>query len=256
MGVGPYGRPMAATLACGKGTVVSHGTAAWLLGLADWHPQEMEVIAPVQAGRKISGVRRRFAPSPPPEHVVTVKGIPCTSPSRTIVDLAGIWASKTLAGAVEQAAVLRVLDVTAIDQILAERRRRGSRRLNPILENWRRYSPRTRLRSRMEAKMLPLLTHHSLPIPETNAKLRIGRERFEVDFLWRLQRMVVETDGGRFHDNPIAEARDSHRNQVLAHAGYRVLRLGWDELRDEPDRAIAEIAYFLRAPHSAVPSRP
>jgi hypothetical protein len=133
MGVGPYGRPMAATLACGEGTVVSHGTAAWLLGLADWHPREMEVIAPVQAGRKIAGVRRRFVSLPTPEHVVTPKGIPCTSPSRTIVDLAGIWGSKTLAGAVEQAAVLRVLDVAAIDQILAEKRRRGSRRLNLIL---------------------------------------------------------------------------------------------------------------------------
>jgi very-short-patch-repair endonuclease len=108
----------------------------------------------------------------------------------------------------------------------------------------------------MEAKMLPLLTHHLLPIPETNVELRIGRERFEVDFLWREQRVVVETDGGTFHDNPIAEARDSHRNQVLARAGYRVPRLGWDELSDEPDRVIAEIAYFLRPPHSAVPSRP
>jgi len=96
--------------------------------------------------------------------------------------------------------------------------------------------------------MLPLLTHHSLPIPETNVKLTIGREVFEVDFLWRDQRVVVETDGGRYHDTPVAQARDGHRNRVLARAGYRVPRIGWDELRDEPDRAIAEIRRFLLAP--------
>ena len=101
--------------------------------------------------------------------------------------------------------------------------------------------------------MLPLLTHYSLPIPETNVKLRVGRKTLEVDFLWRTQRVVVETDGGRFHDNPLAQARDSQRNQMLARAGYKVPRVGWEELRDEPDRTIAEISRFLRGPEYSVP---
>ena len=178
-------------------------------------------------------------------------GIPCTTPSRTIIDVARLAGPQLLADTVEQAAVLRVLNVPEIDGILLERRRRGIKKLNRVLEPWRRYSPRVRLRSRMEAKMLPLLTHHSIPIPECNVKLRIGRETFEVDFLWRDQRVVVETDGGGYHDNPTARARDGHRNRVLARAGYRVPRIGWDELRDEPDRAIAEIRTFLTSP--AVP---
>ena len=99
--------------------------------------------------------------------------------------------------------------------------------------------------------MLPLLTHHRLAIPECNQKLRIGSETFEVDFLWRDQKVIVETDGGRFHGNPVAQARDAHRNRVLARAGYRVPRIGYDELRDEPERAIAEIRRFLSSP--AVP---
>jgi very-short-patch-repair endonuclease len=251
--VGMYGRLMSATLACGRGTVVSHGTAAWLLGLWEAKPGEVEVIAPVEAGRKIGGIRRRFVPRPSVEHVVVVQGIACTSPSRTIVDLAGLCSAQTLARTVEQAAVLRVLDVPGIDEILSERRRRGSRRLNLLLENWRRYSPRMRVRSRMEAKLLPLLTYYSLPIPETNMKLRIGRKTFEVDFLWKRQRVVVETDGGRFHDNPLAQERDSERNRALARAGYKVPRIGWAELRDEPDRAIAEIRRFLQPSHSPVP---
>jgi very-short-patch-repair endonuclease len=169
-------------------------------------------------------------------------------PSRTIIDVAGIAGSKLLADTVEQAAVLEVLNVPEIDGILLEGRRRGEKKLNRVLEPWRRYTPKVRLRSRMEAKMLPLLTHHNLPIPETNVKLRVEREVFEVDFFWREHRVVVETDGGRYHDNPVAQARDGHRNKLLARAGYRVPRIGWDELRDEPTRTIAEIGRFLVSP--------
>lgn len=238
-------RLLAAVLACGEGTVISHGSAAALLGLWEFWPADIEVIAPVEAARKFRGMRRRFVPPPEAEQIMRRVAIPCTTPSRTIVDLAGIAGSKLLASTIEQAAVLEVLNVPEIDGILLERRRRGAKKLNQILEPWRRYSPRVRVRSRMEAKMLPLLTHHNLSIPECNGKLRIEREVFEVDFLWRKERVVVETDGGRYHDNPIAQARDGHRNRVLARAGYRVPRIGWEELRDEPDRAITEIRRFL-----------
>jgi very-short-patch-repair endonuclease len=241
-------RLVAAVLACGDGSVVSHGTAAALLGLWRFWPADIEVIAPVEAGRKIRGIRRRFAPPPPSEQIRLQVGIPCTMPSRTIIDVAGIAGRKLLTDTIEQAAVLEVLNVPEIDGILLEGRRRGEKNLKRVLEPWRRYTPRIRLRSRMEAKMLPLLTHHNLPIPETNVKLRVEREEFEVDFLWREQRVVVETDGGRYHDNPIAQTRDGHRNRVLARAGYRVPRIGWDELRDEPGRAIAEIRHFLHSP--------
>ncbi len=105
----------------------------------------------------------------------------------------------------------------------------------------------------MEARLLPLLTHHSLPIPETNEKLRIRGKTLEVDFLWREQRVVVETDGAAFHENPMAQKRDSERNRLLAEAGYRVPRVGWAQLRDEPDRTLAEIARLLRTPASSVP---
>ncbi len=79
-------RLLAATLACGRGSVVSHGTAAWLLGLRDWHPEPIDVIAPVEAGRKIAGIRRRFVPSPTDGEVWLRGRVPVTSPSRTIVD--------------------------------------------------------------------------------------------------------------------------------------------------------------------------
>src|SRR4051812_37483935 len=122
-------RLIAAVLACGEGSVVSHGTAAALLRLWDNPPPEIDVIAPVEAGRKIDGIRRRFVPPPPPEQVRLKAGIPCTTPSRTIVDVAGIAGPALLADTIEQAAVLEVLDVSEIDGILLDSRRRGARKL-------------------------------------------------------------------------------------------------------------------------------
>jgi very-short-patch-repair endonuclease len=228
--------------------LISHGTAAALLGLWEFWPADVEVIAPVEAGRKIQGIRRRFVSMPPPEQITHKEGIPCTNASRTIIDVARLAGAKLLADTVEQAAVLQILNIPEIDGILLEGRRRGEKKLHRVLEPWRRYSPKARVRSRMEAKMLPLLTHHSLPIPECNAKLKIGNKTFEVDFLWRKQRVVVETDGGRFHGNPAAQARDAERNRTLARVGYRVLRIGWEEFRHEPDRQLGEIRRFLSSP--------
>jgi very-short-patch-repair endonuclease len=241
-------RSLAAVLACGEGSVISHGTAAALLGLWEFWPADVEVIAPVEAGRKIQGIRRRFVSMPPLEQITQKEGIPCTNASRTIIDVARLAGPKLLADTVEQAAVLEVLNIPEIDGILLEGRRRGEKKLHRVLGPWRRYSSKVRVRSRMEAKMLPLLTHHSLPVPECNEKLRSGNKTFEVDFLWRKQKVVVETDGGRFHGNPAAQARDAERNRTLARAGYRVLRIGWEEFRDEPDRQLAEIRRFLSPP--------
>lgn len=241
----PQGRLLAATLACGLGSAVSHGTAAWLYGLSEPRPDRIDVIAPVEAGRKIAGIRRRFVPAPTGREIWRRAGVPLTSPARTIVDCAGS-APKDVAAMIEQASVLSLLDVAAIDRVLDGPRRRGSKRLLRAIEPWRRYKPGIKIRSRMEAKLLPLLSEAGLPIPETNVRLRVGARTYEVDFLWRRQKLVVETDGGRFHDHPVAGERDSNRNHALTGAGYRLPRLGWEDLRDRPEATMQELATLLR----------
>jgi very-short-patch-repair endonuclease len=222
----PQARLLAATLACGDGSVVSHGTAAWIYGMNDWWPEAIDVIAPVEAGRKIPGIRRRFAPMPVGDEIWRRNGVLVTSPARTIVDYAGISNATGVSELIEQASVLGLLNVAAIDRVLEGPRRCGAKQLRRALEPWRRYRPGIKIRSRMEAKLLPLLTEAALPIPETNAKVRVGGKTYEVDFLWRRQKLVVETDGGRFHDNPAAGSRDSERNHALSAAGYEIPRLG------------------------------
>ncbi|OJU79720.1 MAG: hypothetical protein BGO11_01700 [Solirubrobacterales bacterium 70-9] len=204
------------------------------------------MIAPVEAGRKIAGIRRRFVPMPTGREIWRRGGVPVTSPMRTLVDCAGSDPA-AIGAMIEQASVLRLLDIGAVDRVLEGPRRRGAKRLLRALEPWRRYKPGIKIRSRMEAKLLPLLTEAALPIPQTNVRLRVGAKTYEVDFLWRRQKLIVETDGGRFHDNPVAGSRDSYRNHALTGAGYRLPRLGWEDLRDRPEETMRELAGLLRA---------
>lgn len=239
---------LAATLACGEGSVVSHGTAAFLLGLWEWQPRSIDVIGPVEAGRRLRGIERRHTPPPPPSQKWLYEAVPCTSPSRTIVDVAGIVREPALRRTIEQTAVVGMLDIPEIDAILAGARRRGSRALRLILEDWRRYQPSIRVRSVFEARLLSTLSQHDIPAPECNARLTVGQETFEIDFLWRRQCLAVETDGGKYHDNPSAKARDRRRDRLLAGAGYEVWRLRWKDLEQRSTATMAKLARRLRCP--------
>jgi very-short-patch-repair endonuclease len=66
-----------------------------------------------------------------------------------------------------------------------------------------------------------------------------------VDLLWRRERLVVEIDGHAFHGHRAAFERDRRRDQVLAAAGFRVIRITWLQLEREPLAVITRIAQAL-----------
>jgi hypothetical protein len=229
--------------------VISHLTAAAYWSLRDKSPVQVEVIGPSQAGRKIDGIRCRRCRYPGPIEVVELDGLPITSPARTMVDAAGLLGTPSLRRTVERAAVLKLLDLRALDMAMAAARgRRGIRALREVLEDWR--TPEGSvpdLRSVFEASVLPRLLAGGLPRPRANPWLRVGGERLRVDFLWEAERLVIETDGEETHGTTVAFRRDRRRDQLLVAAGYRVARVTWDQMRDEPEGVVARIAAALGA---------
>lgn len=241
------GRLLAAVLACGAGSAVSHLSAAALWGLRERGPLLVDVIVPCQAGRKVDGIRPHRCRAPGPDELAVCDGVPCTTPSRTLVDLAGVLGRTGLRSAVEQGAVHGILDVAAVDRALDRgRRRRGVPLLRAIIDNWRSEEARVpRLRSALEAKLLSLILGHRLPRPACNQRLQVGSRAFEVDFLWRDQRLVVEVDGYASHGTRAAFERDPRRDQALLLAGYRVARFTWDQVEREPEGTASTIARLL-----------
>jgi uncharacterized protein DUF559 len=242
-----YTHLRAAVLACGEGAVVSHLTAAAVHKLWDKWPVSIDVTVPIEAGRKIDGIRCRRCRYPEPEEVEVRQGVAITTVARTLVDLAGILSSKTLRKAVGRAAILRKLDLQAVDiAIYNAKRRRGLKALELALIPYRAKDGKVPdVRSDFETLVLPDLIEMGLPRPECNAPLHIEGERFLVDFLWAHQRVIVETDGRETHETPDAFQSDRRRDQFLAAADYRALRITWHQIHGEREAVLARVARTL-----------
>lgn len=240
-------RMLAASLACESGTVLSHGSAAELLDLWDKRLPIVHVIPPDWSGRKISDIRWHRVRLPEADEITIRDGIRCTTVSRTIVDMAGQSGWGQLRRLVEQAAILRLLDRDEIDLVLSRGRRRGAPRLRAVLSPWRRLPKDLRIRSRLEARLLPILIEEGLPSPRCNTRLQIDGHRLEIDMLWEKQKLAIETDGEETHGTPVAFQRDRLRDQLLLAAGYRTARVTWLQVQGEPTAVAGRIARMLRS---------
>ncbi len=101
--------------------------------------------------------------------------------------------------------------------------------LRKLIEEWRGTAPllktRGKLKSPLEAKVLPLIVRRDLPHPLFNAPVDIANGRIEVDFLWPDHRFALEADSRDFHGTAVAFERDRWRDRELMRAGYSVLRV-------------------------------
>ena len=77
-----------------------------------------------------------------------------------------------------------------------------------------------------------------LPEPQTGRHLN----GFKVDFHWPALKLVVETDGLRYHRTPAQQARDRLRDQTHAAAGLTTLRFTHAQVRFDPRHVQATLA--------------
>ncbi len=233
------GRARAAVLACGGNSVLSHRSAAELWGLLSEHDGEVDVTVIGRNPGRHPGIHVHRMAELDPGELKDVRGIPLTSPARTICDVAGAGLSHEAEHALEQARVERLVTDRQLRQVIERApTRAGSALIRMLLdsENGAGYT-----RSKAERTMRALVRSAELPQPLVNVQLH----GFLVDFLWPSERLVVEVDGYEFHNDRAAFERDRRRDQILTAAGYRVIRVTWRQLRDEPVAVIARLAQAL-----------
>jgi len=98
-----------------------------------------------------------------------------------------------------------------------------------------------RTRSDLEDDFLTFCERHALPRPEVNVK--VGR--FEVDFVWRLQGVAVETDDFRYHRGSVAFEDDHARDLELRRRGLAVRRFTGQQLDEQPGLVAADLRQAL-----------
>jgi very-short-patch-repair endonuclease len=220
---------MAAVLACGSGAVLSHGSAAVHWGLLRPLEGPIDVTVPTHNGRKRRrGVRIHRcpglggAPFPtsgsekrPPGLVTVRRRIPVTTVARTLEDLQRSELRPSLVRrAIRQAEFLRL----PIGEIETD----GTR-------------------SDLERDFLRLCRRYHVPRPEVNVP--IGR--VTVDFLWRHECLIVETDSYATHGGTIAFEDDRARDMYLRRLGYVVHHFSERQLELEPAAVAEDVARAL-----------
>jgi Protein of unknown function (DUF559) len=236
-GLSLHGRFMAAVLACGHGAVVSHTSAAVLWELLKPIDGPVHISVPSTSGRarrpgihlhRSPSLHPHPEPSPSPSYsqqeggrrgrlLVTHRhNIPVTSVARTLEDLRR---------------------TSLLEPHLLRRATRQAETKGYRLE----HVTTDRTRSDLETLFLAIVHRYALPHPEVNVKLG----RWTVDFLWRSQRLVVETDFWGYHRGSVAFEDDHARDLDLRSAGYAVLRYDDAQLENEPARVAEDVTRAL-----------
>jgi very-short-patch-repair endonuclease len=236
LALAPEGRWLAAVLALGGGpsgggsvlehwgAAVSHRSALSLWRLLPVNQAPCDVIVAGNGGKaRRSGIRVHRSLTLVPGDVTLHRGIPVTTPARTIADLReaisirrrGAISDRELRKAIRQANVLGL----------------------PIGHR----DAKVRTRSDLEGDFLRLCRSRRLSPPEVN--VRIGP--YLVDFLWRERRFVVETDSYLYHRGEVAFQEDRARDLDLMRRGFEVLRLSELQLEKEPAQVAKVLATRL-----------
>lgn len=220
----------AAVLACGPEAVLSHRSAATLLGIRDGVGPRVDVTIP-SGGRRRPGVAIHRARLAPWERT-TWQRIPVTSPARTLVDLAHTLKDADAVGwAMREMQFRRLYDRRLVELAVA---RRPSRLLAALLDDL------PKVRSPLElAFHRKVVRAFGLPEPECQHKIAGLR----VDFAWPDIMLAVEVDG-RNHDLPAMRLADALRDRLLNDAGYVVLRFRWADIHRTATATAAAIAEY------------
>jgi hypothetical protein len=211
-----HGRRMAAVKACGPGAVLSHQTAADLWGLRRSSSPAIHVTTPGRGSPR--GIRVRRVRRLHPDDLAECDGIPVTSVARTLLDLAAVLPQRQLIRAIEQAERLRRFDLGAIERLIERSRGRpGVKALRAALRATGPEPPR--VNSAWERDFLDFCADLGIPRPELNVIV----EGYEVDALWRDEKVIVELDSWTFHRFRTAFEEDRRKVCRLQLKEYRVL---------------------------------
>jgi hypothetical protein len=244
-------RCLAAVKACRPTAALSHFSAAALWGVVRWDDRYPEVTVPATIRRAHPGLRVHRSRTLTREDVSRHRGIPITTPARTLVDLASMLDHRSLRRAVRQAQALQLTSVPQLAQALrAAGPRRGATKVARILAT----GPAP-TRSELEDIVLDLILKAGFEHPDVNVALVVGGRRLIPDFRWPRERLILEADGAAWHDHRLAREDDAERQAVLERSGERVLRVTWKQVVARPAETLARIRAAgapVREPRSCV----
>jgi hypothetical protein len=172
-------------------------------------------------------------------------GIPVTSLSRTILDVAVTSRARTVRRHLQIAEDLQLFDLREMDDLLERTKgHRGQPKVRAALELHDERPVFTR--SGLERRFLEVVREAGLPEPAMNLFV----EGYEIDAYWADHRFGVELDVYETHGSRLSFEEDRERDDALLLAGIETTRVTGPRLDREPGAVVDSIRRHLarRAP--------
>jgi very-short-patch-repair endonuclease len=218
---------MVAVLACGPGAALGYASAAALWRIGKERRNQVDVVIRRRSDLRRPGVRTHIRLAMSKQDITERRGIPVTTPVRTMIDQATELPRNQLERMVNEADKHDVIDPEALRMALDDYAgERGVKSLRALLDRQTFRLSDTEL----EVLFRPIAARAGLSVPLTKAIVN----GFEVDFYWPELRLVVETDGWRYHRTASAQTRDALRDQTHTAAGFTSLRFSHYQVKYEP----------------------
>lgn len=243
----PERRILAAVLAVQDEAWATRWTAAYLWGLTDRLRVPVTVVVPhTHRKARLDGVHTLRSRHLAPEDVTIRAGIPCVTSARLLTDLAPVEPLGTIRALAIDARQKRLLDLEAMAELCA--RFDGSavhRHLRVVSREL--LSQAERVDSELERRTRALLRRAGLPMPYPEPfPVQIdGRVIARVDIAWPAWKVGVECDGFRYHSQRADLDRDSRRQNRLLGWGWRLVRVTWQQVHEQPEEVVAVIHRLL-----------
>ncbi len=239
------GGEAAALLVCRVRAVLSHSSAAWLHQIVPQRPPEIHVtVRGDRRPRGRPGLVVHRSRSLTRADLGRCRGMPVTSPARTLIDEAETSTPRESERQLDEALARRLVSPTSLREAIARAPgRRGNSMLEALLDPER---ARGITRSYAEERLLAHLRAAGIPDPERNAQLGA----WSIDFYWREANLAVEVDSYKWHSAPGKFKRDRRKEQFLAQHGIRLIRAS-TEMIDQPLPLIGRIYRALATPGGA-----
>jgi hypothetical protein len=232
-----HGRCMAAVLASHP-SVASHLSAGWLWDLLRYRPSTVHVMC--RSGRSTN--RAFVVHRAELERVDLARrdGIPVTSLSRTILDLAADSNPRTVRRYIQRADDAKRFNLRAMEELLDRSRgHKGRAKVLAALEIYEETPAFTR--SGLERRFLEVVTASGLPVPAMNFFVA----GHEIDAYWPEHHFGVELDVYATHGSALSFEEDRERDDELLLAGIETTRVTGPRLAREPEVVVESLRRHL-----------
>jgi hypothetical protein len=234
---------------------LSHRTAVCIWQLDDLGSDVTDISSSRMLKPRVSWLLPHTMAVLPKERRHPRGGLPVTSPSRTLVDLAGVVDEETLERVVEQAFRRKLTSVDELTGVLSRMPKRGRAGTGTISRLLKRGAPDPDIKSELERRALQLFRRWRIPVPQCQYRVIEQNRSFGVvDFAWPSEKVIVEAEGFRFHSGRTAWESDIDRYNALVLQGWRVVRLTWKDLANQGRSFAENLSRMLgRSPHRMTP---